>query len=226
MNPVPPEPPGAYPRNASTATPPREGAAVRAPRRARDRRSPPELDGGRPLRDIGPTHGDLERGPPFAAPADNRACRAAAAGSDPRRIGRFDARARHVELYAPRDGAAGLRQGHSAAARRAFRAVVAEPRPVPTPGFAPLRWLRAGEAWAGPGALALTTHRWEGADLRRSSLLLAGDGGGPRRAHDPVGRLGCVAETGLFARECRAWRERVLEAAAPSTDAYLSECRA
>ena len=44
-----------------------------------------------------------------------------------------------------------------------------------------------------------------------------------RRAPDRAGRLGCIAEIGLFARECRAWQEKVLEAAVPSTDAYLAE---
>jgi uncharacterized protein YjiS (DUF1127 family) len=224
MNPVPSDPPSAYPHTASKVASPREGALARALRWARDRRSLLELD-GRLLRDVGLARGDVERGLPFAAPADNRTYRPAAAlGSDLRQIGRLDARGWHVKLYAPRDGTAGLRQEDLAAARRAFRAVVAEPRPVPTSGFALLRWLRTGEAWAGPGALTLASYWWEGADLHRSSLLLAGDGGGLRRAPDRAGRLGCIAEIGLFARECQAWRDKVLEAAVPSIDAYLAEC--
>lgn len=224
MNPVASDMPGAHPRTAFTAASPREGALARALRWAKDRRNLLDLD-ERLLRDVGLTRGDVARGLPFAGPANNRARRPAAApDSDLRRIGRLDARAWRIKLYALRDGATGLRPEDLAAARRAFRAGVAEPRPVPTLGFALLQWPRIGEPWAGPGALALTTYWWEGADLHRFPLLLAGDGGGPRRAPDLAGRLGCVAEIGLFGRECRAWRDKVLEAAVPSVDAYLAEC--
>lgn len=83
-------------------------------------------------------------------------------------------------------------------------------------GFALLR------PGCGNGSLVLLAYWWEGTELHRTALLLPGCGGPPRRQPDAAGRD--VDEVMLMAREAAAWRRCVLDADAPSLDAYLAEC--
>ncbi len=135
-----------------------------------------------------------------------------------RRIGILAARNWRAKLYAPVSAAGCLRPEDLAAAERAYRAGIAGPVAAPAAGFALLR--------PGPesGSLKLSAHWWEGAELHRTTLLLPGCGGPPRRQPDAAGRVGDVDEVLLMAREAVAWRRCVLDPDRPSLDAYLAEC--
>ena len=135
-----------------------------------------------------------------------------------RRIGTLAARTWRAKLYAPGSAAGGLRPEDLAAAERAYRAGIAGPVAAPTAGFALLR------PGCGDGRLVLSAHWWEGAELHRTTLLLPGCGGPPRRQQDAAGRVGDMDEVLLMAREAAAWRRCVLDADRPSLDAYLAEC--
>ena len=134
------------------------------------------------------------------------------------RIGTLAARTWRAKLYAPALAAGGLRPEDLAAAERAYRAGIAGPVAAPTAGFALLR------PGCGNGSLVFSAHWWEGAELHRTTLLLPGCGGPPRRQPDAAGRVGDVDEVLLMAREAAAWCRCVLDADRPSLDAYLSEC--
>jgi hypothetical protein len=201
------------------AKPPREGWVARTLRWARDRRDLAELDDRR-LLDLGLTRTDVALGIPFALPkiaATER--RNTTRTSGIRRLGWLDLRGWCLKLYSLERCAAGLRPEDLAAAGRAAQAALAEPRPAPVSGFA-LLGLPA-ENLIPAATLTLTAYWWEGADLYRSALLL---GDPPRRAPNHGGWIGSVAELDLLAREARAWRTAVLEAATPSPAAYLTEC--
>lgn len=135
-----------------------------------------------------------------------------------RRIGTLAARTCFAKLYAPALVAGGLQPEDLAAAGRAWRAGIAGPVADPMAGFAVLR------PGCGDGGLMLSAHWWEGTELHRAPLLLPGRGGPPRRQADAAGRVGDVDEVMLMAREAAAWRRCVLDADAPSLDAYLAEC--
>jgi hypothetical protein len=210
-------------RSGRRVGPAQEGAFARALRWIEDHRRLAAMD-DRLLRDIGLTREDLCRGRPFGLPGSS--CPAtpttASAGlSDHRgslvRLGLFQARGWQLKLYAPAVGAAGLCREDLAAAMRAFRAVLAEPRPEPAAGFAMLD--SAPDMASGSGSLVLTASWWEGAVLQRASLLLPGNEP-PRRLPD---HASSAAEVLLAARECRAWHHHVLQASHPSFAAYLAE---
>ena len=133
-----------------------------------------------------------------------------------RRIGILAARTWRAKLYAPVSAAGGLRPKDLAAAERAYRASIAGSVAAPAAGFA---LLRPGHE---SGSLRLSAHWWEGAELHRTALVLPGCGGPPWRGD--AGRVGDVGEVLLMAREAAAWRRCVLDADAPSLDAYLAEC--
>ena len=135
-----------------------------------------------------------------------------------RLIGALAARTWRAKLYAPVSAAAGLRPEDLAAAGRAWRANIAGPVAAPTAGFALLRPGREG------GSLVFSPYWWEGAELHRTAMLLPGCGGPPRRQPSAAGRVGDVDVVLLTAREAAAWRRCVLDADAPSLDAYLAEC--
>ena len=135
-----------------------------------------------------------------------------------RRIGTLAARTWCAKLYAPALAAGGLRPEDLAAAGRAWRAGIAGPVADPMAGFALLR------PGCGHGSLVLLAYWWEDTELHRAALLLPGCGGPPRRQPDAAGRVGDVDEVMLMAREAAAWRRCVLDADAPSLDAYLAEC--
>ena len=133
-----------------------------------------------------------------------------------RRIGTLAARGWHAKLYAPALDADGLRPEDLARAARAYRAAVAAPDTAPVAGFALLR------PGLGDGSLRFSAHWWAGAALHRTVLLLPGRDDPPRReCAEPVGD---VDEVLLMAREAVAWRRCVLDANAPSLDAYRAEC--
>ncbi len=135
-----------------------------------------------------------------------------------RRVGTLATRTWRAKLYAPTVAAGGLRPEDLAAAERAYRAGVVGPVAAPTTGFALLR------PGFGGGSLVFSAYWWEGAELRRTSLLLPGCGGPPRRQPDAAGRVGNVDEVLLMAREAAAWCQCVLDADRPSLDAYLAQC--
>ena len=135
-----------------------------------------------------------------------------------RRIGTLAARTWHTKLYAPACSVGGLRPEDLAAAERAYRSGIAGPVAAPAAGFALLR------TGCENGSLAFSAHWWEGAELHRTTLLLPGCDGPPRRQPDAAGQVGNVDEVMLMAREAAAWRRCVLDADAPSLDAYLAEC--
>ena len=135
-----------------------------------------------------------------------------------RRIGTLAAWNWHAKLYAPASSAGGLRPEDLAAAKRAYRAGIAGSVVAPAAGFALLRPV------CGDGGLVFSAHWWEGAELHRTTLLLPGCGGPPRRQPDAAGRVGDVDEMLLMAHEAAAWRRWVLDADRPSLDAYLAEC--
>ena len=135
-----------------------------------------------------------------------------------RRIGTLAARNWRAKLYAPALAADGLRPEDLAAAKRAYRAGIAGPVAAPATGFALLR------PGCGDSSLVFSAHWWEGTELHRTTLLLPGCGGPPRRQPDAAGRVGDVDEILLMAREAAAWRRCVLDADRPSLDAYLAEC--
>ncbi len=134
-----------------------------------------------------------------------------------RRIGTLAARTWCAKLYAPAWSVSSLRPEDLAAAERAYRAGIAGPIAALAAGFALLR------PGCKDGSLAFSAHWWEGAELHRTILLLPGCGGPPRRQPDAAGRVGDVDEVMLMAREAAAWRRCVLDADAPSLDAYLAE---
>ncbi len=134
------------------------------------------------------------------------------------RVGTLAARTWRAKLYIPALAAAGLRPEDLAAAERAYRAGIAGPVAAPTAGFALLR------PGCGDGSLVFSAYWWEGAELHRTTLLLPGCGGPPRRRPDAAGQVGDVGEVLLMAREAAAWCRCVLDADRPSLDAYLSEC--
>jgi len=76
----------------------------------------------------------------------------------------------------------------------------------------------------GDGSLVFSAYWWEGAELHRTTLLLPGCGGPPRRRPDAAGQVGDVDEVLLMAREAAAWCRCVLDADRPSLDAYSAEC--
>jgi len=135
-----------------------------------------------------------------------------------RRIGTLAARTWRAKLYAPARAVGGLRPEDTAAAERAYRAGIAGAAAAPTAGFALLR------PGSGDGGLMFSAHWWEGAELHRTTLLLPGCGGPPRRRPDAAGRVGDVDEVLLMACEAAAWCRCVLDADRPSLDAYLAEC--
>jgi hypothetical protein len=208
--------PNAAPRDH--ATPLRKGMLARALRWALDRQCHAD-PGGRLRPEAGFTHDDVALGVLSAAPrATDAEPPSAVHASGIRRLGQLDARSWCLKLYASESCAIRLRPEDLAVAGRAFRAVLAEPRPTPTPGFALLG--PAGPA-APAGTLVLSAYWWEDAELHRSVLLA---GNAPCRALDRAERLGSLAELDLLAREARAWRETVLEAFTPSQAAYLAAC--
>ena len=135
-----------------------------------------------------------------------------------RRIGFLVAGTWRAKLYAPALLADGLRAEDLAAAKRAYRAGVADPFTAPTAGFA-LLWPNGGN-----GGLVFSAQWWVGAVLHRAALLLPACGGPPRRQPDAAGRVGNVDEVMLMAREAASWCRCVLDAETPSLDAYLAEC--
>ncbi len=135
-----------------------------------------------------------------------------------RRVGTLAARTWRAKLYAPAVAAGGLRPEDLAAAERAYRAGIVGPVAAPTAGFALLR------PGFGGGSLVFSAYWWEDAELHRTTLLLPGCGGPPRRQPDAAGRVGDVDEVLLMAREAAAWCRCVLDADKPSLDAYLSKC--
>ncbi len=137
-----------------------------------------------------------------------------------RRIGTLDARDWRLKLYVPAVADSSLRPEDKAAAARAFRAVVAEPRAASVSGFATLRMLHSAEMPMPAGMLALTTWWWEGAILHRLGLLLPVGGGPVRRAHESMSD---VPEILLVASECRAWQHLVLDAEHPDLAAYFAK---
>ena len=132
-----------------------------------------------------------------------------------RRIGTVAARTSCAKLYASVSAVGGLQPEDLAVAERAWRASIAGPIAAPAAGFAVLRP-------GCEGGLTFHTHWWAGAELHRTALLLPGCGGPPHRGDS--GRVGDVDEVLLMAREAAAWRRWVLDAGAPSLDAYLAEC--
>ncbi len=156
-----------------------ESSFARALRWLSDRRSLAEMD-EQQLVDLGLTRADIARGMPFGG------CRPRVLGPFARpqpttcldhggilcRIGALEARTWRLKLYAP-SSERGLRQEDFAAARRAFRAAIAEPQPGPVAGFAILRRPHEAEEPAEAGSLVLTSWWWDGDLLHRSSLLLS-----------------------------------------------------
>ncbi len=134
------------------------------------------------------------------------------------RVGTLAARTWRAKLYAPALAAGGLRPEDLAAAGRTYRAGIAGPVAAPTAGFALLR------PGCGDGSLVFSAYWWEGAELHRTTLLMPGCGGSPRRWPDATGQVGDVDEVLLMAREAAAWRRCVLDADRPSLDAYSAEC--
>jgi hypothetical protein len=134
------------------------------------------------------------------------------------RVGTLVARTWRAKLYAPALAAGGLRPEDLAAAERAYRAGIAGPVAAPTAGFALLR------PGCGDGGLVFSAYWWAGAELHRTTLLLPGCGGSPRRWPDAAGQVGDVGEVLLMAREAAAWCRCVLDADRPSLDAYSAEC--
>ena len=187
----------------------REGRWTRLLRGLADRRHLREMD-ARLLRDVGLTREDVRRGLPFHTDASRPAGLI--------RLGTLDARDCRLKLYAPAAEAAGLRPEDLAAARRAFRAVLAEPCRGPVAGFALLAGLYDADLPA--GSLVLTAHRWEGTVLRRCALLLPVEYGPVRRL--PEHGLG-LAELLLAGREGRAWQRHASRPSPATLAAYLAE---
>ncbi|HWX49627.1 MAG TPA: hypothetical protein VNZ61_16380 [Roseomonas sp.] len=195
-----------------SAEPLQEGRWTRILRWLADRQHLREVD-SRLLRDVGPTREDVLRGVPFRGTACRpkaRACPSALI-----RLGTLQARDWQLKLYAP---AAGLRPEDLAAARRAFRAVLAEPCPEPVSGFAILAIIQDDHLPV--GSLALTACRWDGELLRRSTLLIPVAGAPVHRIPDHGLGLG---ELQLAARECRAWQRHGARTSPPALAAYLAE---
>ncbi len=133
-------------------------------------------------------------------------------------VGTLIARGWRAKLYASVSEAMGLRPEDLAAVQRAYRTCIATPGPDPVAGFA---ILRLGH---GAGSLDLVVHWWEGAMLHRDVRMLPGHGGPPLRRGGAAERIGEVEEEVLMAREAAAWCRCVLDADAPSLDAYLARC--
>jgi len=217
---------GCMPPFQGSGGPAGESAFARLLRWLGDRRDLAEMD-EQQLVDIGLTRADVARGMPFGG------CRPRVLGSFARprpmtcldhggllrRIGALEARTWRLKLYAP-SSERGLRQEDFAAARRAFRAAIAEPQPSPVAGFAILRRPHEVEEPAEAGSLVLTSWWWDGDLLHRSSLLLPITNA-PRRLHS--GWTSTVAEIRLAANECRAWQHLVSGARRPDPLAYLAQ---
>lgn len=162
------------------------------------------------LRDVGLTREDVWRGVPFRAGTPRPAGLV--------RLGTLDARSCRLKLYAAATDAAGLRPEDMAAARRAFRAVLAEPYHEPVAGFAVLAV--SDDADLPAGGLVLTACRWEGMVLRRCALLLPVTDGPVRRL---PGHGSSLPELLLAAREGRAWQRHAVRSSPSTLAAYLAE---
>lgn len=174
-----------------------------------DRRHLREMD-AHLLCDVGLTRDDVHRGAPFHTTPPRPAWLI--------RIGTLDARACRLKFYTPAAEASGLRPKDLAAARRAFRAVLAEPGCEPVAGFAILTGPH--DAALPTGSLVLTAYRWEGTVLRRCALLLP-------VADAPVHRLSdhglSLAEVRLATREGHAWQRHAARPSSSTLAAYIAE---
>jgi hypothetical protein len=168
------------------------------------------------LRDVGLTREEVQRGAPFRGMA--RCPKARERPCAMVRLGILEAHGWQLKFYTLASEAAGLRPEDLAAARRAFRAVLAEPGREPVAGFAVVAIIHDDDLPA--GSLALTACRWDGMVLRRSTLLIPVDGGPVRRVPDHG--LG-VAELLLAAHEGRAWQRRDARSSSSSLAAYVAE---